>query len=180
MSLRSILTITAICLAGTLQAQDQKPKALALVKEAVAFAKKNGKEALLKETNQGQGRFHVKSGDDLYIFIYDMTGVCQAIGFQSQMVGVNRWGVKDQRSVSAFLLNRSSDRGCEPLGREGPGREALPPGDDQPRQDQGERLGGLQVPQSQEREDRSQDLLCGVPGRLDGGLRHLQVAQPNP
>ncbi|MBK8572759.1 MAG: cache domain-containing protein [Geothrix sp.] len=95
MSLRSILTITAICLAGTLQAQDQKPKALALVKEAVAFAKKNGKEALLKETNQGQGRFHVKSGDDLYIFIYDMTGVCQAIGFQSQMVGVNRWGVKD-------------------------------------------------------------------------------------
>ena len=95
MSLRSILTITTICLAGTLQAQDQKPKALALVKEAVAFAKKNGKEALLKETNQGQGRFHVKSGEDLYIFIYDMTGVCQAIGFQSQMVGVNRWGVKD-------------------------------------------------------------------------------------
>ena len=74
MSLRSILTITAICLAGTLQAQDQKPKALALVKEAVAFAKKNGKEALLKETNQGQGRFHVKSGDDLYIFIYDPDG----------------------------------------------------------------------------------------------------------
>ena len=95
MRTRTLLITALICAAGTLQAQDQKAKALALVKEAVAFGKKNGKEALVKETNQGQGRFHVKTGDDLYVFIYDMAGVCQAIGFQSQMVGVNRWGVKD-------------------------------------------------------------------------------------
>jgi cytochrome c len=91
----NILIPAILCIAVTVQAQEQKAKAQALVKEAVAFAKKNGKEALLKETNQGQGRFHVKGGEDLYIFIYDMTGVCQAIGFQSQMVGVNRWGLKD-------------------------------------------------------------------------------------
>ena len=95
MRTRTLLITALICAAGTLQAQDRKAKALALVKEAVAFGKKNGKEALVKETNQGQGRFHVKTGDDLYVFIYDMAGVCQAIGFQSQMVGVNRWGVKD-------------------------------------------------------------------------------------
>jgi len=92
---RYILIPAMICIATSLQAQDQKAKAQALVKEAVAFGKKNGKEALLKETNQGQGRFHVKSGDELYVFIYDMAGVCQAIGYQSQMIGVNRWGLKD-------------------------------------------------------------------------------------
>ena len=84
-----------VCLAGTLAAQDQKAQAQALVKEAVAFAKANGKEALLKETNQGQGRFHVKSGEALYIFVYDMAGTCQAIGFQGNMVGVNRINAKD-------------------------------------------------------------------------------------
>ena len=99
MNMRNFLIPVVICLAVTLQAQDQQAKAKALVKEAVAFAKKNGKDALLKETNQGQGRFHVKGGDELYIFIYDMQGVCQAIGFQSQMVGVNRWGLKDPDGV---------------------------------------------------------------------------------
>lgn len=95
MNIRNILIPTLICMAVTLPAQDPKARAQTLVKEAVAFAKKNGKEALTKETNQGQGRFHVKGGDELYIFIYDTQGVCQAIGFQSQMVGVNRWGLKD-------------------------------------------------------------------------------------
>jgi len=84
-----------ICSTCCLPAQDQKARAQALVKAAVAFAKANGKEALLRETNQGQGRFHTKHGDETYIFIYDMSGVCQAIGFQSQMVGVNRWNLKD-------------------------------------------------------------------------------------
>jgi signal transduction histidine kinase len=83
------------CLAGSLQAQDQKAKAQALVKEAVAFAKTNGKDALLKETNMGQGRFHVKDGADLYIFIYDQKGVCLGIGFQSKLIGVNRFSAKD-------------------------------------------------------------------------------------
>lgn len=90
------LVFTAVLLlVGSLQAQDQKAKAQALVKEAVAFAKSNGKEALLKETNQGQSRFHVKGGEELYIFIYDMKGVCLGIGFQSQMIGINRLNVKD-------------------------------------------------------------------------------------
>lgn len=83
------------CLSVTLAAQDQKAQAQALVKEAVAFAKAQGKDALLKETNQGSGRFHVKSGEALYIFVYDLTGTCLAIGFQGNMVGVNRWNAKD-------------------------------------------------------------------------------------
>lgn len=93
MRLQDLVVPAVICLSLPLLAQQEKAKAL--VKEAVAFAKKHGKEALLKEVNQGSGRFHVKDGDDLYVFIYDMQGVCQAIGFQSQMVGVNRWSLKD-------------------------------------------------------------------------------------
>jgi signal transduction histidine kinase len=80
---------------NSLVAQDQKVAAQSLVKEAIAFAQKNGREALLKETNFGTGRFHVKRDGDLYIFIYDTKGTCLAIGFQTQMVGVNRWGAKD-------------------------------------------------------------------------------------
>jgi len=95
MTHRSFLLPALFCLASALGAQEQPAKAKALVKEAVVFANKNGKEALLKETNGGQGRFHVKGGDQLYIFIYDMTGVCLGIGFQGNLVGVNRLQAKD-------------------------------------------------------------------------------------
>lgn len=91
----NIMIPAIICVAGTIQSPEQKAKAHALVKEAVAFGRKHGKEALLKEVNQGHGRFHVKNGEALYVFIYDMQGVCQAIGFQSQLVGVNRYNLKD-------------------------------------------------------------------------------------
>jgi signal transduction histidine kinase len=76
-------------------AEDQKPQAQNLVKEAIAFAKKHGKQALIKEVNQSSGRFHVKGVDEHYIFIYDLTGTCLAIGYQGQLVGVNRIHVKD-------------------------------------------------------------------------------------
>ena len=95
MASRTLVLPLLVCLASSLAAQDQKAKAQALVKEAIAFAKKDGREALLRETNQGTGRFHVKGGDDLYIFVYDLKGTCLAIGFQSQMVGVNRWSARD-------------------------------------------------------------------------------------
>jgi signal transduction histidine kinase len=88
--------IAAIVVAFPLTASEaDKPKAISLVKEAVAFGKKEGKAALLHEANNGGGRFHVKSGESLYIFAYSPDGVCQAIGFQGNLVGVNRWNVKD-------------------------------------------------------------------------------------
>lgn len=95
MRMRPILISALACFTLSLQAQDQKAKAQALVKEAVTFAKSSGKEALLKETNQGQGRFHAKGGGDLYIFIYDMKGVCLGIGFQGNLIGQNRFNAKD-------------------------------------------------------------------------------------
>jgi signal transduction histidine kinase len=95
MASRTLVLPFLFCLAGSLAAQGQKTKAQALVKEAIAFEHTNGREALLKETNQGSGRFHVKGGEDLYIFVYDLKGTCLGIGFQSQLVGINRWTAKD-------------------------------------------------------------------------------------
>jgi len=99
MQKRNILIPAIICLACSLQAQDQKAKAQALVKEAVAFAKKNGKEALIKEVNMATGRFHVQGGDAAYVFIYDMQGLCVGMGYQTQAVGTNRWSIKDPDGV---------------------------------------------------------------------------------
>jgi hydroxyethylthiazole kinase-like sugar kinase family protein len=67
MASRTLILPLMVCLTGSLAAQEQKAKAQALVKEAIAYEHANGREALLKETNQGSGRFHVKGGDDLYI-----------------------------------------------------------------------------------------------------------------
>jgi len=94
-NIRTILLPALICAVASLSAQDPKAKAQATVKEAIAYGKKNGKEALLKEVNNASGRFHVKSGDDAYVFVYDMQGLCLGMGYQSQAIGTNRWDLKD-------------------------------------------------------------------------------------
>ena len=81
----------------TLLAQAPTPvQAEKLVKKAVAYAKENGMDKLIDQTNQGDGRFHVGSGSQLYIFIYDQAGVCKAIGYNTAtFVGKNRIDIKD-------------------------------------------------------------------------------------
>jgi len=96
MTLRQLLVVPSlICMATTLSAEDQKAKAQSLVKEAIAFGKKNGKDALLKEANSANGRFHVNAENSLYVFIYDKTGTCLAMGYSANLVNVNRWNLKD-------------------------------------------------------------------------------------
>jgi signal transduction histidine kinase len=72
-----------------------RPKAISLVKDGVAFAKANGKDALLKQVNFGTGKFHVGPGRPLYLFVYDAAGKCLAQGSTATFVGANRLGVKD-------------------------------------------------------------------------------------
>jgi signal transduction histidine kinase len=95
MNIRTLLVPALLCAVAVLHAEDRREKAKAMVKEAIAYGKKNGKDALLKEVNNGSGRFHVKSGDDIYVFIYDMQGLCLGMGYQAQAVGTNRWTIKD-------------------------------------------------------------------------------------
>lgn len=67
-----------------------------LVNAAVTYAKQNGMDKLIQQTNQADGRFHVGAGSQMYIFIYDLNGVCKGIGFNSSVLaGVNRIDLKD-------------------------------------------------------------------------------------
>ena len=88
------LVIVACCSAGA-QTPASKPQAEKFVKEAVAYAKQSGKDALLRETSQATGRFHVKKGSSLYLFIYNQEGLCVAHGSKPVLVGMNRLVSKD-------------------------------------------------------------------------------------
>ena len=82
------------CLVATAQVPTQA-QAKALVAQAVAFARQNGVEKLLLETNQATGRFHVAPGGELYLFVFDQAGTCKAIGNDPEsLVGQNLMGAR--------------------------------------------------------------------------------------
>jgi signal transduction histidine kinase len=99
----SALLLPALCL--TLAAQEATPaETEGLVKEAIAFAKANGREAAFKEITRIGGRFH-KHGGELYVFVYDMDGKVLAHGQGASKVGVNQMKAKDPDGV-AFVEDR--------------------------------------------------------------------------
>ena len=101
--LLSVFAIPVLCL--PLVAQDATPaEAEALVKEAIAFAKANGKEAAFKEITRVGGRFH-RHGGELYVFVYDLDGKVLAHGQGASKVGVNQMKAKDPDGV-AFVEDR--------------------------------------------------------------------------
>jgi cytochrome c len=67
-------------------------QAEALVKKAITFYKANGKDKTFTEVNDQKGQF-VK--DDLYIFVYDITGKVMAHGFQPKLIGKDLSALKD-------------------------------------------------------------------------------------
>jgi signal transduction histidine kinase len=100
---RLLLLAPALCL--NLLAQDASPAEVeALVKEAIAFAKTNGKEAAFKEITKLGGRFH-RYGGELYVFVYDLDGKVLAHGQGASKVGVNQIKAKDPDGV-AFVEDR--------------------------------------------------------------------------
>jgi len=64
-----------------------------LVKQAVAYLKKHGKEQAFKEFQNKNGPFIYK---DSYLFVYDLNGVCVAHGFDQSRVGKNYMDVADE------------------------------------------------------------------------------------
>ncbi|RNC71446.1 MAG: histidine kinase [Desulfuromonadales bacterium] len=76
---------------------DSSPdQAKALVKEAVAYVKANGKDKALAEFSNPKGQF-VKA--DLYIFVVDMNGVMIAHGANQKLIGTNMMDKKDPDGV---------------------------------------------------------------------------------
>ncbi|MBF0229372.1 MAG: response regulator [Desulfamplus sp.] len=63
-----------------------------MVKKAIAFYKKHGKELLLKEMNQPYGEFRI---GDLYAFVYDSNMKVMAHPVKPQLVGQNLLNKKD-------------------------------------------------------------------------------------
>lgn len=101
------------CVMASAQAPNAA-QAEALVKQAVAFAKQNGIDKLIQETNQGSGKFHVAAGSELYIFIYDQQGVVKAIGYNTAaLVGKSRIDMKDPdgKMVIRELINVAKTKG---------------------------------------------------------------------
>jgi len=98
-----LLGLAAICL--SLVAQDASPaETETLVKEAIIFAKANGKEAAIKEVTKARGKFH-RHGGELYVFIYDLDGKVVAHGQGASKVGVNQINAKDPDGVE-FVKER--------------------------------------------------------------------------
>ena len=97
--MRSFLTpivLAALALPGSAQTATRED-AKALVKEAVTFLVKNGREKFVAEVASPKGAFHFQPGTkkDLYIFVYDEKGVVLAHGVRLDLLGKNRWESKD-------------------------------------------------------------------------------------
>jgi signal transduction histidine kinase len=92
---KGLFAATLPCLVAFAQAPTET-QAVALVKAAVAYAKQHGLAKLIQETNDPKGRFHVATGGEMYIFMYDERGMCKAIGFgTAALVGKPRLDFKD-------------------------------------------------------------------------------------
>lgn len=87
----------SFCFAYAATEAPTKDDAKALVKQAVAYAKQNGKEKFFEEVRTPKGQFHFQEGakKGLYIFVYDEKGVVLAHGVRLELTGKNRWNDKD-------------------------------------------------------------------------------------
>ena len=79
------------------------------VKQAVAYAKTNGRAKFLNEVQSHNGIFHFKRGanKDLYIFVYDEKGTVLAHGARIELVGKNRWDEKE--SAGRYWIREWTD-----------------------------------------------------------------------
>jgi signal transduction histidine kinase len=85
-------------------------EAQVMVKKAVAYAKKNGKEATLKEVMNPTGEFVKK---DLYIYVLDMSGTCIAHEANPKLIGKNFMQIKDSQGNPFIkeIIDVSSKKG---------------------------------------------------------------------
>jgi len=71
-----------------------KDEAVAMVKRAQAMFAKAGADATFKAvSDKSTAEFHDR---DLYVFVYDMDGVCVAHGARPALIGKNLYDLKDQ------------------------------------------------------------------------------------
>jgi signal transduction histidine kinase len=95
-SVRSLAVVAALAVAApvlALAAEVATTKdAEMMVRQAVAFLKKEGKEKAFAEFNNPAGRFTYR---DLYVTVYDLKGACLAHGQKRERIGKNLLEEKD-------------------------------------------------------------------------------------
>lgn len=99
---------TAMALSGLVTPDE----AQAMVRKAVDFYRKNGRERFLEECNNPQGEFRKKS---LYVFAYDLGMTMQAHPVKPELVGQNLLDKKDwsggkyfRREIQEIALSKGS------------------------------------------------------------------------
>lgn len=90
----SYIGLAAICIASAAHAAPAATAddAVALVKEAVQYLKKNGKEAAFAEFSNPKGHF---VNGELYVVATGLDGVVLANGSNARMIGKNIRDIKD-------------------------------------------------------------------------------------
>lgn len=87
-----------------------RSETISLVKKGIAYFNQYGAEQAFKAFNQRYGRF-VRG--NLYLFVYDLNGVCQANGGNPRLAGKNLLNNKDvhgNRPVQ-LLINKAHNGG---------------------------------------------------------------------
>lgn len=84
--------LVPLILVGTALAVSSAGDAQALVEKAVAYVKANGKDKAVAAFNNPCGGFVI---GDLYIFMFDFSGVTLAHGADQKLVGQNLLDLKD-------------------------------------------------------------------------------------
>lgn len=84
--------VSLVALVGQPCLADEKQEAVTMVKNAVEFMKKNGREKLVAELNRPANPF--RKGD-VYVFAYDLTGTVVAHPANPKLVGKNLIAVPD-------------------------------------------------------------------------------------
>lgn len=93
---RLVMVFVCVCFVGIAWAvhMSMMEEARALVEDAAAFLRENGKEAAVAELNKRNGRF-VKG--ELYVFAYDLGGVMTAHPVNPVLIGKNMLNEPDSR-----------------------------------------------------------------------------------
>lgn len=89
---RTLCALTLLAFNATALAQHTAADASALVRKAVVYLKKNGKEKLLTEAGNPKGAF---VDHDLYLSIYTLDGKVVAHGANPKLIGVDVSQLRD-------------------------------------------------------------------------------------
>lgn len=92
---RALILVPIALFSTVLVAQDTK-EVETFVKEAVAFAKANPKQAFINEVMRPAGQFNVQKTKRLFLTVYDVEGKVIAHGKKAQEVGASQWEAKDK------------------------------------------------------------------------------------